>query len=64
MDGRKTFLSLAGRITLIQICLSHILNYFLAPFQIPVLLAFKIEKLQRHFLWLGIKKGKKDYLIR
>ncbi|RVW93876.1 Transposon TX1 uncharacterized 149 kDa protein [Vitis vinifera] len=65
LDGwKKAFLSLGGRITLIQFCLSHIPSYFLSLFKIPVSIASKIEKMQRDFLWSGAGKGKKDHLIR
>ena len=30
---------------------------------IPLSIASKIEKLQRDFLWLGAREGKKDHLI-
>lgn len=50
LDGKKAFLSLKGRITLIMSYLSHIPYYFLSLFKIPVLVAFEIEKLQRDFL--------------
>ena len=59
LDGWKnTFLSLGGRITLIQSSLSHIPSYFLSFFKIPVSIASKIEKLQRDFLWSGAGEGK------
>ncbi|KAJ9680549.1 hypothetical protein PVL29_019768 [Vitis rotundifolia] len=65
LDGwKKTFLSLGGRITLIQSCLSHIPSYFLSLFKIPASIASKIEKMQRDFLWSGAGEGKKDHLIR
>ncbi|RVW46760.1 GTP-binding protein TypA/BipA-like [Vitis vinifera] len=65
LDGWiKTFLSLGGRITLIQSCLSHIPSYFLSLFKIPVSIASKIEKMQRDFLWSEVGEGKKDHLIR
>ena len=51
LDGwKKAYLSLGGRITLIQSCLSHIPSYFLSLFKIPVSIASKIEKMQRDFL--------------
>ncbi|RVW77727.1 Transposon TX1 uncharacterized 149 kDa protein [Vitis vinifera] len=54
LDGwKKAYLSLGGRITLIQSCLSHIPSYFLSLFKIPVSIASKIEKMQRDFLWSG-----------
>ncbi|RVW76917.1 hypothetical protein CK203_051555 [Vitis vinifera] len=60
LDGwKKAYLSLGGRITLIQSCLSHIPSYFLSLFKIPVSIASKIEKMQRDFLWSGAGEGKK-----
>ncbi|RVX22450.1 putative ribonuclease H protein [Vitis vinifera] len=65
LDGwKKAYLSLGGRITLIQSCLFHIPSYFLTLFKIPVYIASKIEKMQRDFLWSGAREGKKDHLIR
>ncbi|KAJ9671271.1 hypothetical protein PVL29_027318 [Vitis rotundifolia] len=46
LDGwKKAFLSLGGRITLIQSCLSHIPSYFLSLFKISSSIASKIEKM-------------------
>ena len=65
LDGsKKAFLLLKGRIILIQSCLSHIPSYFLSLFRIPVLVAKRLEKLQRDFLWSGVGEGKKDDLLR
>ena len=65
LDGwKKAFLSLGGRITLIQSCLSHIPSYFLSLFRIPVSVAKRLKKLQRDFLWSGAGEGKKDHLLR
>ena len=65
LDGwKKAYLSLGGRITLIQSCLSHIPSYFLSLFKIPASIASKIEKMQRDFIWSGAEEGKKDHLIR
>ena len=63
LDGWKAFLLLGGRITLIQSCLSHIPSYFLSLLRIVVSMAKRLEKLQRDFLWLGIREGKKDHLL-
>ncbi|KAL6343054.1 hypothetical protein AAG906_017866 [Vitis piasezkii] len=50
LDGwKKAFLSLGGRITLIQSCLSHIPSYFLSLFKIPASITSKIEKMQWSF---------------
>lgn len=56
-------MSLGERITLVQSCLPHILNCFLALFKIPTSVASKIENLQKDFLWLRVGEGKKDHLI-
>ncbi|RVW96808.1 Transposon TX1 uncharacterized 149 kDa protein [Vitis vinifera] len=65
LDGwKKAYLSLGGRITLIQSCLSHIPSYFLSLFKIPASIASRIEKMQRNFLWSGAGEGKKDHLVR
>ena len=48
---KKFFLSLGGRITLIHLCLSHFLSYFLFFFKIPLSMALKIKKLYRDFPW-------------
>ena len=64
LDGwQKAFLSFGGRITLIQSCLTHMPCYFLSLFKIPALVAAKIERLQRDFLWSGIREGKRDHLV-
>ena len=47
---QKAYLSFDGRITLLHSCLSHILNYFLSLFKIPVSVAAKVERMQRDFL--------------
>ncbi|RVW92334.1 putative ribonuclease H protein [Vitis vinifera] len=65
LDGwKKAFLSLRGRITLIQSSLSHIPSYFLSLFKIPVSIVSEIGKLQRDFLWSRAGEGKKDHLIK
>ena len=64
MDRKKPFLSLRGRINLIQSCLSHIPNYFLSLFKVPSSVATRLEKLQRDFLWLRTGEGKKDHLSK
>ncbi|RVX05715.1 putative ribonuclease H protein [Vitis vinifera] len=63
LDGwKKAFLSLGGRITLIQSSLTHIPSYFLSLFKIPISIALRIEKLQRDFLWSRSGEGKRDHL--
>ena len=59
----KALLSLGGRITLIQFCLSHIPSYILSLFKILASVAIMLKKLQRDFLWLGIGEDKKDHFL-
>ncbi|RVW64329.1 Transposon TX1 uncharacterized 149 kDa protein [Vitis vinifera] len=64
LDGwQKAYLSFGGRITLIQSCLTHMPCYFLSLFKIPASVAAKIERLQRDFLWSGVREGKRDHLV-
>ncbi|RVW69297.1 putative ribonuclease H protein [Vitis vinifera] len=65
LDGwQKAYLSLGGRITLLQSCLSHIPSYFLSLFKIPASVVAKVERMQRDFLWSGVGEGKRDHLVR
>ena len=56
-------MSLGGRITLIQSCLSHIPTYFLSLFKISSSVVLKVEKLQRDFLWSEFGREKRDHLV-
>ncbi|RVW59655.1 putative ribonuclease H protein [Vitis vinifera] len=60
---QKAYLSLGGRITLLHSCLSHIPSYFLSLFKIPALMAAKVERMQRDFLWSGLGEGKRHHLV-
>ena len=48
---KKLYLLKGGRLTLLKSTLSSLPTYFLSLFTIPTLVANKIEKLQRDFLW-------------
>ena len=48
---RANYLSKGGRLTLIRSVLSSMPTYFLSLFPIPVLVAAKLEAIQRKFLW-------------
>ncbi|KAG2724060.1 hypothetical protein I3760_01G000400 [Carya illinoinensis] len=61
---KRMYLSKGGRITLIKSTLSNIPTYFLSLFPIPARVAFRIEKLQRDFLWGGIGEEFKFHLVR
>lgn len=64
LDGwKKAFLSLGGRITLIQSCLMHIPSYYLSLFKISASIALRIEKLRRDFLRSRSRKGKRVHLV-
>ena len=39
------------------------LSYFLSFFKVLASIALRIEKLQKDFLWLGSREGKKDHLV-
>ena len=39
-------------------------SYFPSIFKIPTLIALRIEKLQRDFLWSNCGEGKKDHLVQ
>ena len=60
----NAYLSFGGRITLLHSCLSHIPSYFLSLFKIPALVAAKVERMQRDFLWSGVGEGKRDHLVK
>ncbi|RVW76018.1 hypothetical protein CK203_055322 [Vitis vinifera] len=64
LDGwQKALLIFWCRITLLHSCLSHIPSYFLSLFKIPTLVAAKIERMQRDFLWSGVGKVKEIILL-
>lgn len=56
------FLSKGGRITLIKSSLARMPNYFLS-FTITVLVAKKLEKSYKDFLWNDEEKEKKYHLM-
>ena len=37
--------------------------YFISLFKILASVATKIERLQRDFLWSGVREGKRDHLV-
>jgi hypothetical protein len=50
---KKTYLSKGGKIALIKSTLSNLPTYMMSLFPIPALVAKRIEKIQRDFLWGG-----------
>jgi hypothetical protein len=57
------YLSKCGRLTMIKSTLSNILIYYLSLFQILVIVAKHIERIQRDFLWGGVGDKFKFHLV-
>ncbi|GAU26515.1 hypothetical protein TSUD_361480 [Trifolium subterraneum] len=53
------YVSLGGRIVLINFVLNAIPIFYLSLFKMPVLVIKKIIRIQREFLWGGVKGGRK-----
>ena len=60
---KRQYLSKGGRITLIKSTLASIPIYQLSFFRMPKLVARRLEKLQRDFLWGGGRMKRKIHLI-
>ena len=52
---KRLYLSKGGRVTLIKSTLSNLPTYILSLFPIPAIVANRIEKLQRNFLWVALE---------
>jgi hypothetical protein len=52
---KRLYLSMGGRLTLINSTLSSLPTYFLSLFPIPMGVANRLEKLQRDFLWVVLE---------
>ncbi|RVW73943.1 putative Xaa-Pro aminopeptidase P [Vitis vinifera] len=61
---KRQFLSKGGRITLIKSTLASIPLYQMSLFRMPKLVARRLEKIQRNFLWGGANGGNKAHLIK
>jgi len=60
----ELYLSKGGTLTLIKSTLSNLPTYYLSLFPIPLGVTNRIEKLQRDFLWGGIKEEFKFHLVK
>uniref|UniRef100_A0A2N9GR88 Reverse transcriptase domain-containing protein n=1 Tax=Fagus sylvatica TaxID=28930 RepID=A0A2N9GR88_FAGSY len=61
---KRLYLSKGGKLTLIKSTLSSIPTYFLSLFPIPAMVANRLEKLQRDFLWCGMDEKPKFHLVK
>jgi hypothetical protein len=57
------YLSKGGRLTLIKSTLSNLPTYYLYLFPVPMSVANRIEKIQRDFLWGGMRDEQKMHLV-
>ena len=60
---KKLYLSKGGRLTLLKSTLSSLPTYFLSLFTIPASVVYRLEKLQRNFLWGGMGEEFKHHLV-
>ena len=60
---KRLYLSKGGRLILIKSTLSNLPTYLLSPFPIPADIAYRIDQLQRNFLWGGLGDDSKRYLV-
>jgi hypothetical protein len=60
---KRMYLSKGGRVTLIKSTLSNLPTYMMSLYPIPALVAKRIEKIQRDFLWGGLNDEAKIHLV-
>ena len=60
---KRLYLSKGGRLTLLKSTLSSFPTYFLSLFTIPPVVADRLERIQRNFLWGSSKEAFKYPLV-
>ena len=63
-SGKKYYLSLGGRITLIIACLSNLPVYYMSLFEMPKTVVGRLYRIRMNFLWEGQGDKKKLHLLR
>jgi len=61
---KRLYLSKGRRLTLIKSTVSNLPTYYLSLFHVPLSATNRIEKLQRDFLWRGIKEEFKFHQVQ
>lgn len=61
-NWKAQYLSLGGRVTLINAVLDSLPTYVMSLFPIPISVVKKLDRLRRDFLWFGNKEGKGYHL--
>ncbi|KAH0751395.1 hypothetical protein KY285_004543 [Solanum tuberosum] len=61
---KTQYLSLGGRITMINSVLDALPTYVMSLFPLPAKVEDRLDKLRRDFLWLGNKEGKSINLVK
>jgi hypothetical protein len=60
---KRMYLSKGGKLILIKSTLSNLPTYFLSLFHLPADVAYRLEKIQRDFLWNGLGDQPKFHLL-
>ncbi|KAJ3686366.1 hypothetical protein LUZ61_015530 [Rhynchospora tenuis] len=63
MGWRANFFSVAGRLVLLNSCLSSLPVYYMSVFKFPISVIHKIDRLRRDFLWHGNHLGQRKLSI-
>ena len=63
-NWKTNYLSLGGRVTLINSVLDALPTYVMSLFPLPTNVEERLDKLRRDFLWSGNKEGKKIHLVK